>query len=68
MISLMVRSEPQSTRFTVSITEEGIVFHTLGFGHRVGMSQYGANAMAQKGSTYDEILEHYYTGAKLETK
>ncbi len=57
-----------STRFTVSITEEGIVFHTLGYGHRVGMSQYGANAMAQQGSTYREILEHYYTGAKVEQK
>ncbi len=57
-----------STRFTVSVTEEGIVFRTLGYGHRVGMSQYGANAMAQKGSAYREILQHYYTGAKVEIK
>lgn len=58
--------ELPSTRFTVSVTEEGIVFRTLGYGHRVGMSQYGANAMARQGSTYREILEHYYTGAKVE--
>ncbi|HSR44712.1 MAG TPA: SpoIID/LytB domain-containing protein [Acidimicrobiia bacterium] len=33
-----------------------------GWGHLVGMSQYGARAMAEAGATYDEILSHYYTG------
>ena len=33
-----------------------------GWGHTVGMSQYGAQAMAEAGATYDEILSHYYTG------
>ncbi len=36
-----------------------------GFGHGVGMSQYGANYLAKKGKTYDEILKYYYTGIKV---
>ena len=43
-----------------------IFFQTRGYGHRVGMSQYGAQAMAQAGSGYEEILLHYYTGVSLE--
>ena len=54
-----------STDFTVSVTGQGICFSVRGYGHRVGMSQYGANAMASKGKTYDEILLHYYSGAEL---
>jgi stage II sporulation protein D len=38
-----------------------------GFGHGVGMSQYGALGFAQHGKTYDEILAHYYTGTQLGT-
>ena len=38
-----------------------------GFGHGVGMSQYGAYGFAQHGATYDEILGHYYTGTALGT-
>jgi SpoIID/LytB domain protein len=37
-----------------------------GWGHLVGMSQYGAKAMADAGATYDEILSHYYTGLEAE--
>ncbi len=55
-----------STIFDPAVTKDGIVFETKGFGHRVGMSQYGANVMAQNGYTYDEILAHYYTGAVLQ--
>ena len=51
--------------FTVSVSDGMIVFETKGFGHRVGMSQYGAQAMAQEGSSYREILEHYYSGTLL---
>jgi len=39
-----------------------VTFVGKGWGHGVGMSQYGAKGMAEKGYTYDEILEHYYTG------
>lgn len=55
----------RSTDFSVNITDEGIVIVTHGYGHRVGMSQYGADAMAVTGSTYDEILAHYYQGTTL---
>lgn len=40
---------------------ENIIFDGHGFGHGLGMAQYGARAMADKGSRYDEILHHYYT-------
>ena len=55
----------RSTIFTVTTTTDSVTFHTRGYGHRVGMSQYGADAMAARGSTYDEILAHYYTGTTL---
>ncbi|MEA4911203.1 MAG: stage II sporulation protein D [Oscillospiraceae bacterium] len=41
------------------------VFAVRGYGHGVGMSQYGANALAQQGYTFGQILAHYYTGAQL---
>lgn len=56
----------RSTNFTVAPMENGLRFEVLGYGHRVGMSQYGANAMAQAGSSWEEILTHYYTGALVE--
>ena len=55
----------RSTIFTVSVEDGVIIFHTRGFGHRVGMSQYGANAMATSGKTHQEILSHYYSGTKI---
>lgn len=53
-----------STNFTVKTTDE-VSFSTVGFGHGVGMSQTGANVMAKNGSTYIEILEHYFTGVTI---
>lgn len=55
----------RSTVFTLKITENTITVETRGFGHRVGMSQYGADAMAAGGSSYSEILSHYYRGTQL---
>ena len=55
----------RSTAFSVSVDGKTITVTTRGFGHRVGMSQYGAQAMAQTGSSCAEILAHYYTGAEL---
>ncbi len=55
-----------STNFNVTIDKGTFIFTTVGFGHGVGMSQYGANAMAKNGSTYKQILEHYYTGVNIE--
>ena len=55
----------RSTIFEVEVTADSILFHTKGFGHRVGMSQHGADAMAVNGSTYDQILAYYYQGTTL---
>ena len=55
----------RSTDFTMTAKGDGIEVVTRGFGHRVGMSQYGADAMAVTGSGYREILAHYYQGTDL---
>ena len=55
----------RSTAFTISVQGETVTITTKGFGHRVGMSQYGADAMALEGKRYDEILAHYYQGTAL---
>ena len=55
----------RSTAFTLDYTVEGFLFTVTGFGHGVGMSQYGANVMAENGSGYREILAHYYPGTEL---
>ena len=54
-----------STCFRVSADEDGVTFHVLGYGHRVGMSQYGADYMARQGYDYRTILQYYYRGAEL---
>lgn len=56
----------RSTAFAVEADSHGVAITTRGFGHRVGMSQYGADAMAMNGSTYQQILAHYYPGTTLE--
>lgn len=56
----------RSTAFSVTAEENQVTVTTRGFGHRVGMSQYGADAMAVAGGDYLEILEHYYQGAVVE--
>lgn len=55
----------RSTAFTISADQQVITITTRGYGHRVGMSQYGADAMAAEGSTFREILAHYYPGTDL---
>ena len=54
-----------STAFRISIVEDTVLITTRGYGHRVGMSQYGADAMAVSGYQFDEILKHYYPGADI---
>ena len=54
-----------SANFTLSIGEK-VTIRTKGYGHGVGMSQYGARAMALEGAGYEEILKHYYTGVEIE--
>lgn len=55
----------RSTAFTVEVQGEGIDIVTKGYGHRVGMSQYGADAMASNGADFHQILAYYYTGTEL---
>lgn len=55
----------RSNCFTVEYKNDKFTFNVTGYGHGVGMSQYGADYMARQGSTYEEILRHYYTGAEI---
>lgn len=55
----------RSTAFQIRCLQDSVEITTMGFGHRVGMSQYGAQAMAQSGNSYDEILLYYYSGSQL---
>ncbi len=56
--------ELRSANFTVEITD-CITVTTKGNGHGVGMSQYGANHLAKRGYTYEQILKKYYTGVEI---
>lgn len=55
----------RSACFTVRFEDDQAVFTTRGFGHGVGMSQYGANAMARSGADWKEIISHYYPGCSV---
>ena len=57
----------RSTAFMITATSNKVTITTKGYGHRVGMSQYGADAMALAGSDYQQILTHYYQGVRLTT-
>jgi stage II sporulation protein D len=56
----------RSTDFSFKVVGDNIQVTTKGYGHGVGMSQYGANSMAKEGKNYKEILEYYYKGIKIE--
>lgn len=55
----------RSASFTVEAEGDQVVFSVTGYGHGVGMSQYGANALAKEGKSYLDILTHYYTGVTV---
>ncbi len=55
----------RSTDFEITQVGSNVIFDMKGYGHGVGMSQYGALGMAKQGYTYDEILKHYYTGVTI---
>lgn len=57
----------RSACFTISFEGDEVTFSVAGYGHGVGMSQYGANVLAEGGMNYREILEWYYTGAEVGT-
>ena len=58
----------RSSDFEIEQVGSNVIFHTKGYGHGVGMSQYGALGMAKKGYSYQEILLHYYVGTTLVKK
>ena len=55
----------RSSNFKIEEKDGEYVFTVYGYGHGVGMSQYGANSYAKRGYSYEEILEHYYPGTIL---
>jgi stage II sporulation protein D len=55
-----------STNLKINFEKNIVKINCMGYGHGVGMSQWGANVMAKKGSTYDEILKHYYKGVEIQ--
>lgn len=55
----------RSTFFEILEYDDKVVINTKGYGHGVGMSQYGAEGMALEGYTYDEILKYYYSGVEI---
>ena len=58
-------NEFELNHFYIEDYEDKVRIICNGVGHGVGLSQYGTNAMALEGKTYEEILKHYYTGVEL---
>ncbi|MEG0641916.1 MAG: stage II sporulation protein D [Clostridium sp.] len=56
----------KSAGFTLSFDKANVIFNVQGYGHGVGMSQWGANEMGKAGKKYKDILTHYYTGITIE--
>ena len=56
----------RSSCFKINADEKSVSFEVTGYGHGVGMSQYGANTMAKEGFNYKQILTHYYSGTEIE--
>lgn len=57
-----------SSNFTLRVQDDQLIFETEGYGHGVGMSQYGARYLALAGQNCEEILAHYYPGTLLERR
>jgi stage II sporulation protein D len=55
-----------SSDFVMERESDTVVIKSKGFGHGVGMSQYGANGMAKEGKTYEDIVKHYYKGVSIQ--
>jgi stage II sporulation protein D len=55
----------RSTNFSVDATGDKLVFKTVGYGHGVGLCQYGANGQAKEGRNFRQIVTYYYTGAAI---
>lgn len=64
-IALREKLELRSANFTVEQSGDKMIFKTIGYGHGVGLCQYGANGMAKEGRDYRQIVTYYYTGVTL---
>lgn len=54
-----------SANFTIKLSKNTALFTVIGYGHGIGMSQYGADGMAQHGAKYEAIIKHYYKGVEI---
>ncbi len=61
-ITVRDKLDLRSTNFTAEIRDGKMIFNTVGYGHGVGLCQYGANGMAKTGQDYRQIITTYYTG------
>src|SRR5699024_3982604 len=59
--------ELRSSDFTIEQKNNHLVFTTKGYGHGIGMSQYGADRMAKEGKTYKDIVSYYYQDVEIST-
>jgi stage II sporulation protein D len=57
-----------STQFTIDSFGKTVTFSGMGWGHGIGLCQWGAKVMAEKGFTFDEIISYYYPGIELEER
>lgn len=57
----------KSSDFTIEQNNNHLIFTTKGYGHGIGMSQYGANGMAKEGKTYQDIVKYYYKDVEIST-
>jgi stage II sporulation protein D len=55
----------RSTDFSMKLKNDEVIVRTSGYGHGVGMCQYGAKGFAEHDYTYGQILKHYYTGVEI---
>ncbi len=57
----------KSNTFDIKYSENNFIFTTKGYGHGVGMSQYGANSLAYQGKSYNDIINHYYKNTEIKS-
>ena len=57
--------ELRSANFTVDISNNKVKFKVIGYGHGVGMSQTGADALAKQGKNCEEIIKHFYSEVEI---
>jgi len=64
-LAVREKLELRSANFTAELKGDKLIFKTIGYGHGVGLCQYGANGMAKEGKEYRQILTYYYTGVAI---